>query len=394
MQRIAEKISSWGQGIPEISDAWLVLQTLPGMTPERLHRLVEKYDGPIEALRAPVEALARIAGKKAAETLKQESPIDLAHKIRTEAEKNEVHILTRSDEKYPEHLKNIYAPPGAIFIKGEIQERDSLGVAIVGMRTPSSYGRRATQTLASALAERGITIVSGMARGIDTESHRAAIEARGRTIAVLGCGLNINYPSGQEELRNDIVSQGAVISELPWNYPPRPENFPRRNRLISGLSLATVVVEAAQRSGALVTARLALEQGRELMVVPGPIDSGRSAGCHRLLKEGAHLVESVDDILAALPGYVMEKLSSLLNNSFPKSSQKKSTQKEKSSDYLGSLSHEEKMIFNHFDEDSSTIENMAKKTELKPELISQIFLNLELRGFLRQTEGGLYEKIL
>lgn len=130
------------------------------------------------------------------------------------------------------------------------------------------------------------------------------------------------------------------------------------------------------------------------MVVPGPIDSGRSAGCHRLLKEGAHLVESVDDILAALPGYVMEKFSSLLNNSFPKSSQKKSTQKEKSSDYLESLSLEGKMIFNHFDEDSNTIENMAKKTELKPELISQIFLNLELRGFLRQTEGGLYEKIL
>ncbi len=236
MQRIAEKISSWGQGIPELSDSWLVLQTLPGMTPERLHRLIETYDDPIEALRAPNEALARIAGKKAAEALKHETPIDLAHKIRTEAEKNEVQILTRSDEKYPELLKNIYAPPGAIFVKGEIQERDSLGVAIVGMRTPSPYGRRAAQTLARALAERGITIVSGLARGIDTESHQAALEAGGRSLAVLGCGLNINYPSGEEELRNSIVRQGAVISELSCNYPPRPENFPRRNRLISGLS--------------------------------------------------------------------------------------------------------------------------------------------------------------
>jgi DNA processing protein len=394
MQRIAEKISSWGQGISELSDSWLVLQTLPGMTPERLHRLIETYDDPIEALRAPNEALARIAGKKAAEALKHETPIDLAHKIRTEAEKNEVQILTRSDEKYPELLKNIYAPPGAIFVKGEIQERDSLGVAIVGMRTPSPYGRRAAQTLARALAERGITIVSGLARGIDTESHQAALEAGGRTLAVLGCGLNINYPSGQEELRNSIVRQGAVISELSWNYPPRPENFPRRNRLISGLSIATVVVEAAQRSGALVTARLALEQGRELMAVPGPIDSGRSVGCHRLLRDGAHLIESVDAILAAFPDYVMEKFSSLSNNSFSTGGKKKSAVRGMTPHLPSSLSPEEKMVFTHFGEDSNTIENMSKKTGLKPEHISHILLNIELRGVLRQTEGGLYEKTL
>ena len=260
MQGLTEKIGAWGRGIPEVSDAWLVLQTLPGITPERLHRLIKTYDTPVEALRASDEELARIAGKKAAETLKRESPTDLARKLRRKAEKEGAHILTRGDPEFPDILNNIYAPPGALFVKGEIQENDSLGVAIVGMRNPSSYGRRTARNLAGDLAQCGITIVSGLARGIDAEAHQAALDAGGRTIGVLGCGLNVNYPAGHEELRHDIDEQGAIVTELTWDYPPRAENFPRRNRLISGLALATVVVEAAHRSGALLTARLALER--------------------------------------------------------------------------------------------------------------------------------------
>ena len=268
-----------------------------------------------------------------------------------------------------------------------------MGVAIVGMRNPSAYGRRMTQKLAAALAEQGITVISGLVRGIDAEAHQAAMDAGGRTIGVLGCGLNVNYPAGHEELRRRISGQGAVVTELNWNYPPRAENFPRRNRLISGLALATVVVEAAHRSGALLTARLALEQGRELMAVPGPVESHRSAGCHRILKEGAHLVESAEDIIAVLPAYVQEALT------IP-SRKMKSAQKTMGNNSAAprtkrprALNAEESIIFNCLEEGPNTTEGVTKLTSLRPETVSSILLTLELQGTLRQIEGGIYEII-
>ncbi|MBT3349880.1 MAG: DNA-protecting protein DprA [Nitrospinaceae bacterium] len=391
MQVMTDKIHDWGRGIPEVTDAWLVLQTLPGMTPERLHRIIEIFQDPVEALRAPDEELARLAGKKALEYLKRESPSDQARKLRSQAQKDEVSIFCRNDVEYPDSLQNIYAPPGALFVKGRIEPRDTLAVAIVGMRTPSPYGKRMARELSGALAERGITVVSGLARGIDKEAHEAALEVGGRTIAILGCGLNINYPAGHTDLRRDIAKSGAVITELTRDAAPRPENFPRRNRLISGLSLATVVVEAAQRSGALLTARLAMEQGRELMAVPGPVDSGRSSGCHRILKEGAHLVETADDIINALPAYVFESLDSPPVREISEKSIKDSEVRPSAADTTN-LSAEETIIFEQLENAPNTTEGLTKSTKLRPEAVSNILLNLELQGLLRQTKGGLYER--
>ena len=393
MGGLTGKIRSWGQGAPDVSDAWLVLQTLPGMSPERLEKLLTAYGNPLEALAAPRGNFNRIAGRKAGEALLKDYPGDIARRIRREASSRGASLLTRDSADFPEALRQIYAPPGALYIRGEIRESDALGVAIVGTRNPTRYGRRVARDLAGELAGQGITIVSGLARGIDAEAHEAALEAGGRTIGVLGCGLGVNYPAGHEELRNRIASSGAVVTELPWETPPRPENFPRRNRLISGLSLAAVVVEAALRSGALLTARLALEQGRELMAVPGPVDSSRSAGCHRLLKDGAHLIESASDILEALPEYVKEKLDTRTHENPPAKRGGRSPEPAVPAAALpSSLSSEEMTVFELLGSGPNTVEGLTREARFAPEDVSGILLRLELQGYLRQTESGLYER--
>ena len=385
---------SQNQGSLGLADAWLVLQTLPGMTPERLNRLTEAFPNPADVFEAPPDVVARLCGRKAREVLEKESPFDLAAKIRQEASKLGAEIITRDSGQYPETLHEIYAPPGAFFTEGEILAADSLAVAIVGMRRPTDYGRRVARELAAALARKGVTIVSGMAYGIDAEAHRATLDAGGRTIAVLGCGLTQNYPADHKELRQEIAANGAVVSEFHLRAHPRKENFPRRNRLISGLSLATVVVEAAQRSGALLTARLALEQGREVMAVPGPVHTQKSAGCHRLLKEGAHLVENVDDILNALPEYTR----SMLDN--PAQIQVKALRPEKSEAEAvataaphPNLTDDENALLRLLENGDDTIEGLTRQRGLPAQEVSSALLRLELEGLVRQTNSGMYERI-
>ncbi len=385
---------SQNQGSLGLADAWLVLQTLPGMTPERLNRLTEAFPNPADVFEAPPDVVARLCGRKAREVLEKESPVDLAAKIRQEASKLGAEIITRDSGQYPETLHEIYAPPGAFFTEGEILAADSLAVAIVGMRRPTDYGRRVARELAAALARKGVTIVSGMAYGIDAEAHRATLDAGGRTIAVLGCGLTQNYPADHKELRQEIAANGAMVSEFHLRAHPRKENFPRRNRLISGLSLATVVVEAAQRSGALLTARLALEQGREVMAVPGPVHTQKSAGCHRLLKEGAHLVENVDDILNALPEYTR----SMLDN--PAQIQVKALRPEKSEAEAvaiaaphPNLTDDENALLRLLENGDDTIEGLTRQRGLPAQEVSSALLRLELEGLVRQTNSGMYERI-
>jgi len=209
-------------------------------------------------------------------------------------------VLTPADAGYPAPLREIYDPPAVIYMKGRWSEHDRIAVAIVGSRHCSRYGERTAGHLAYELALRGVTVVSGMARGIDAAAHWGALKAAGRTLAVLGNGLSSIYPPEHRELAEAIAQHGAVISEYPMRMPPIGHNFPRRNRLISGLSLGVVVVEASARSGALITADQALEQGREVFAVPGAVDSWTSQGTHQLLKQGAKLVTSVEDILEEL----------------------------------------------------------------------------------------------
>lgn len=374
------------------ADAWLILQTLPGMTPERLSRLTEAFEHPTEAFEAPADVFARLCGRKAREALDKDSPVDLAAEIRQEASKLGAGIITRDSARYPESLREIYAPPGAFFTEGEILAADRLAVAIVGMRRPTDYGRRVARQLAADLARKGITIVSGMAYGVDAEAHRASLDAGGRTIAVLGCGLTRNYPADHRELRGEIAAQGAVVSEFHLRAHPRKENFPRRNRLISGLSVATVVVEAAQRSGALLTARLALEQGREVMAVPGPVHTQKSAGCHRLLKEGAHLVENADDIINALPEYVRNMLDN------PAQIRVRALSSEKSEAAKATphpnLTDDENALLTLLENGDNTIEGLTRQRGQPAQEVSSALLRLELEGLVRQTTSGMYERVL
>lgn len=376
------------------ADAWLVLQTLPGMTPERLSRLTEAFERPTDAFEAPPDVFARLCGRKAREVLDKDSPADLAAGIRQEASKLGAGIITRDSARYPEYLREIYAPPGAFFTEGEILAADRLAVAIVGMRRPTDYGRRVARELAAELAGKGITIVSGMAYGIDAEAHKATLDAGGRTIAVLGCGLTRHYPAEHKELREEIAAQGAVVSEFHLRAHPRKENFPRRNRLISGLSLATVVVEAAQRSGALLTARLALEQGREVMAVPGPVHTRKSTGCHHLLKQGAHLVENAEDIINALPEYARNMLDSPAQIRVKGMGPEEPGVREvpKTAPHPN-LTDDENALLRLLENGDSTIEGLTRKRGLPAQEVSSALLRLELEGLVRQTTSGMYERV-
>jgi len=208
--------------------------------------------------------------------------------------------LHLQDKDYPTNLKYIYQPPATIYLEGSIIPQDQIAIAIVGSRRATDYGLNNAERLGFELAARGIAVISGLARGVDSAAHRGALKAKGRTIAVLGSGLNRLYPPENKNLAREIARSGALISEFTPDTPPERQNFPRRNRIISGLSLGVVIVEAAKRSGALITAGFALEQGREVFALPGKIDSFTSGGTHDLIKQGAKLIESVEDIIEEL----------------------------------------------------------------------------------------------
>ena len=212
-----------------------------------------------------------------------------------------VEVLLQNDPRFPDRLKQIPYPPPLLFLKGSLLPQDDLALALVGTRAASYYGLKTCRRLAGALAMRGLTVVSGLARGIDTAAHQGALENSGRTLAVLGCGLDVVYPPENRKLYEQIPEQGALVSEFPLGAPPEARNFPIRNRIISGLSLGVVVVEAGENSGTGITAQIALDQGREVFAVPGPIDSPTSVGPHRLIQQGAKLVQDVEDIFQELP---------------------------------------------------------------------------------------------
>ncbi|MFH1784401.1 MAG: DNA-processing protein DprA [bacterium] len=219
------------------------------------------------------------------------------------AKLKDIRILTIKDKDYPANLRFTFTPPKMLYVKGDLSDFDSVAIAVVGSRTPTAYGIKVTRELVGELSRNGVTVISGLARGIDTCAHKAALDAGGRTIAILGSGHYNIYPPENRALAEAICNSGAVISEFPLQAGPRRENFPRRNRLISGLSLGTIVVEAKQKSGSLITASFALEQGREVFAVPGNIYSKCSEGTNQLIKQGAKLVETIDDIIEEIDSF-------------------------------------------------------------------------------------------
>ena len=280
---------------------WVGFNIVRGIGPAKFRALLD-YFGSAQAAWAADEGALRQAGldRRATQSLLQtRQAIDLPAALE-EIESAGVEILTWDDKEYPLYLKEIADPPPVLYLRGDIQTRDQWAVAVVGTRRSTSYGKHVTQQLVGDLARSGATIVSGMARGIDGVAHWAALEAGGRTLAVLGSGISQVYPPEHRALAQQIASSGALLSEFPPDTPPEAGNFPRRNRIISGLSLGVLVIEAGRKSGALITANYALEQGRDVFAVPGNINARSSVGTNRIIQEGATLVLSAEDILSLL----------------------------------------------------------------------------------------------
>lgn len=324
-------------------------------------------------------------------------------------------VLTLYDDAYPLHLKQIDTPPLVLYIKGELTPEDSLSISLVGSRNARDYGRKVSYRLSYQLAQRGLTVVSGLAKGIDTAAHRGALEAGGRTIAVMGNGLSVIYPAMNRDLVKKIEASGALVSEFPIAVKPKPGNFPRRNRIISGLTLGTVVVEASNRSGALITARLAGEQGREVFAVPGEIFSELSTGTHRLINNGAKLVNTVDDLLNELPQHALNQIQSptpvsLMSGIDTESSQERVPPVEKDDPKLTAtqppaevqqpvqsapppdLTSDEKTVFDAIETPSSHIDTIVRATQLPISQISSVLLMLELKGIIQQLPGKQFSK--
>lgn len=279
---------------------WLTLALVQGIGGTRFIRLLARFGRPGRALQASEAELAEVVGPAAARNIRQyRDAVDVDAQERL-MRLHGARLVTMDDPAYPPRLAEIYDPPLMLFVRGTLHETDQYAVAIVGTRRASNYGRGMAERLAGELAARGITVVSGMAEGIDSAAHAGALAAGGRTVAVLGCGVDQVFPAGNADLMRRIIAGGAVVSPFPMGMAAHKGNFPQRNRLISGMSLGTVVVEAPPESGSLITARHAAEQGREVFAVPGEAGRVNSRGPHALLREGARLVETVEDILVEL----------------------------------------------------------------------------------------------
>src|SRR6059036_259205 len=289
-----------------------------------------------------------------------------------------VATLDLADEHYPAWLRTIPDPPPVLYCDGSMEPGDRQAVAIVGSRQATPYGLRVTDALARELSRLGFTIVSGFARGIDAAAHRAALASGGRTVAVLGCGLDVDYPSGHASLHAEIAGSGAVLTEFAPGTPPRATNFPRRNRIISGLALGVVVVEAADDSGSLITARLALEQGREVFAVPGPIDVPTSRGPHGLLKQGAKLVETVDDIVEELLPQLDRPLQTLKTE--PIAALPEHVE----------LSPSERTVLEVMSREPLHLDDLTERSRLTTPAVAGILLGLELKALVKQLPGQRY----
>jgi DNA processing protein len=278
------------------------LSLVSGVGPILRKSLIDRFGSARAVLDAAMSDLREVQGigpKLAKAIAAARAQIDVEREFRLCREKS-VTIITEADAAYPRALQEIPDPPGVLFVRGEIRPQDAIGIAIVGSRHATHYGTMVAERLASSLARAGVTIISGLARGIDAAAHRGALAAGGRTIGVLGSGVLNIYPPEHADLALDVIHSGAIVSEMPPESPPISGAFPQRNRIITGMSMGVIVVEASDRSGALISARHAMEQNREVFAVPGRVDSRMSRGCHRLLRDGAKLVETADDVLEEL----------------------------------------------------------------------------------------------
>lgn len=373
---------------------WLRLHLTDQVGPATFTKLMNFFESIDEVLDATAGQLARVPGlgqKTAQRIVASRDTVDVDAEI-SQAEKMGVQIISRDCEDYPAQLLKISDPPPILYVKGELSRSDGLAVAVVGSRYCSPYGQEQASRLSHLLAAAGFTIVSGLACGVDAAAHRGALAVKGRTIAVQGCGLGQIYPPENKNLADQISKSGAVISELPLSFAPLSQMFPARNRIISGLSLGTIVAEARLRSGALITAREAMDQNREVMAIPGRIDAPGSGGPHQLIKDGAQLVESVEDVMDALG-----QIGDLLKVHTRKTTSKAEGSREATlfappSDKLQlKLTDIESTIMSNLEKDPINVDEIVSRTGQSAGEINAALTLLQLKGLVKQLPGSYYQ---
>jgi DNA processing protein len=366
-------------------EAYIALNMIDGVGPIRLRALLEQFGTPEAILAAPKQDVVRVegVGKTVARSIASwRENVDVDAEL-ARIDKSNVRVVTRDDAEYPKNLREIYDPPLVLYIKGALRENERMAIAIVGSRRTTLYGQDMSRKLAYQLARLGVTVVSGLARGIDTAAHKGALQAKGRTVAVIGCGIDIVYPTENKSLADEIVEKGgAVVTEFPFGVKPDRQNFPMRNRVISGWSLGVVVVEANLKSGALITANQAAEQGRQVFAVPGRADSILSRGAHKLIKEGAKLTEDVEDVLAEfeylLPKQAGESAETGVDDGGTKPAFK--------------LSDLEEKVMAHIGKEEVAIDDIIRGSGLTSAAVSATLLGLEMKRLVRQVPGKQYAR--
>lgn len=364
--------------------AWLALSLTRGLGGESARRLLMEFGSPDAVFAASISSLKAIVKAEVAAEISKGIADDVVAPALTWLEDSNNHIFTLADSEYPQALLNIPDPPLLLYVKGRVDLLNHPALAIVGSRSATPQGINNAEAFAKSLSDAGLCIISGMAHGIDAAAHRGALRGHGNTpgnalgnkqgssIAIVGTGLDKVYPAANRDLAHVLAQQGALISEFPLGTPPLAANFPRRNRLISGMSLGCLVVEASLQSGSLITARLALEQGREVFAIPGSIHAPQSKGCHALLKQGAKLVETAQDILEELNGMLVSTSSIAL-----------------SPDIQGpSVALLDQLGFDPVD-----VDTLSARCGLTIAELSAMLLSLELEGRISTLPGGLYQRI-
>jgi DNA processing protein len=349
--------------------AWLALSLVRGLGGEGARRLLMEFGSPEAVYTAPIRSLKSIVKSEIASEIGNGIADDVIAPALSWLADDSNHVVTLADSDYPQALLNIPDPPLLLYVKGRLDLLNRPALAVVGSRNATPQGIHNAEAFSKSLSDAGLCIISGMAQGIDAAAHRGALPGHGNSIAIVGTGLDKVYPAANRELAHMLAKQGALISEFPLGTPPLAANFPRRNRLISGMSLGCLVVEASLQSGSLITARLALEQGREVFAIPGSIHAPQSKGCHALLKQGAKLAETAQDILEELCG----QLAAAVQPENPG----------------GSSS----VLLDHLGYDPVDVDTLCARSGLTIAELSAMLLTLELEGRISTLPGGLYQRI-
>jgi DNA processing protein len=365
--------------------SWLILQAIDGVGDRTLLKLIQAFGSPAAVLSASEDALVQaVCSRELAESVRRGPEPKIRQQIDRQVQildRLKIRPLTLFDSSYPARLKTISDPPPLLYVSGTLLPQDDVAVAIVGGRRATPSGRLVTEEIAKELAQGGVTVVSGLARGIDAAAHRGALAGKGRTIAVLGCGIDRTYPPEHDTLRRHIEAQGAVISELPIGASPLSHHFPRRNRIISGLSLGVLVSEAATESGSLITAKMALEQGREVFALPGSVREAACRGSNGLIKEGAKLIEQASDILDEILPQVDARMRATLSvGGMPANRE-------------ASLGKEDRAVYEALSYDARSVDMVIGSTGLTAAQVAAILLSLELRSLVRQLPGQQYIRL-